>query len=123
MPPFNIRSKLKPTRTLIPSLFTQSGTTSILLTLPHLLLAATWIRDDLDPLVAREGPEALPTDALLLVHELLGRLRRDAIAGNGQDGLGAEELRASRICCAVLEMAASHFICPHRYPFQLLPSP
>ncbi|KXT15574.1 hypothetical protein AC579_9969 [Pseudocercospora musae] len=54
---------------------------------------ARWIRDTLDPQVAQDGPDALHSDDILTLDELL----RGLIGS----GLGAEDIRYSRIHLAV----------------------
>ncbi|KXT04541.1 hypothetical protein AC578_8663 [Pseudocercospora eumusae] len=54
---------------------------------------ARWIRDTLDPQVAQDGPDALHSDDILTLDELLRGLL--------DSGLGAEDIRYSRIHLAV----------------------
>lgn len=62
----------------------------------NLRKTAAWIRDDLDPLVAREGPQALLLDDVLTIHTLLLALQNVQI--------GIQALRISRIHLAVAEI-------------------
>ncbi|TKA77803.1 hypothetical protein B0A49_00931 [Cryomyces minteri] len=65
---------------------------------PQFLRAkARWIRDDLDPVIAREGPDIMHPDDVLTLHELLQDLRRVAIP--------VELIRYSRIHKAILDIA------------------
>lgn len=59
---------------------------------------AHWIRDDLDILVAREGPNALRPDDVLTLHELFVALRQPAT-------ITVRDLRASGIHKAVRDIA------------------
>lgn len=59
---------------------------------------AHWIRDDLDILVAREGPDALRSDDVLTLHELFVALRHTTT-------ITAMDLRASGIHKAVKDVA------------------
>ena len=66
------------------------------LSLAHLRETAAWIRDDLDPLVARDGPQALDPNDVLTLHSLLLQLQVDVVSIN--------LLRHSRIYLAVREI-------------------
>lgn len=55
---------------------------------------ARWIRDDLDPQVARDGPEALHSDDLLNLDDFLRRL--------GASKIALDDVRFSRLHLAVL---------------------
>jgi hypothetical protein len=57
-----------------------------------------WVRDELDLLVAREGPNALRPDDVLILHETLIAL------GNARD-ITALDLRATGIHRAVMDIA------------------
>ncbi|KAF7189105.1 hypothetical protein HII31_09527 [Pseudocercospora fuligena] len=59
----------------------------------HLRKQARWIRDTLDPQVAQDGPDALHSDDILTLDELLRGLLGS--------GLGVEDIRYSRIHLAV----------------------
>lgn len=65
---------------------------------PSLKLLAHWIRDDLEILVAREGPGALRPDDVVKLHEHFVALRRSTI-------ITARDLRATGIHKAVREIA------------------
>ena len=54
---------------------------------------ARWIRDMLDPVVARDGPDELSADQVVTLFKLITRLRRSRIS--------VESLRSSRIHLAV----------------------
>ncbi|KAF2418048.1 hypothetical protein EJ08DRAFT_707452 [Tothia fuscella] len=58
--------------------------------------AAAWIRDDLDPLVAREGPKALGQDEIISIHTLLILMQQHQIP--------LHTLRFSRIHLAIDEL-------------------
>lgn len=66
------------------------------LQLTSLRWTASWIRDDLDPLVARDGANALHPDDVLMLHSLLLDLQKHP--------LSVHVLRFSRIYLAVREM-------------------
>lgn len=68
-----------------------------IITCANLRLFASWIRDDLDVLVARDGPESLRADDLLRLNELFTRLQDASVT--------APMLRSSRIHRAVIEIA------------------
>lgn len=59
---------------------------------------ARWIRDDLDILVAQEGPEILRPDDVVTLHELFVALRQS-------DTITARDLRATGIHRAVKDIA------------------
>lgn len=61
---------------------------------------AHWIRDDLDILVAREGPNILRPDDVLILHDLFVALRRSTT-------ITALDLRASGIHKAVKDIAGT----------------
>lgn len=63
----------------------------------NLKTRARWIRDDLDPMVAREGPDYLHADDVLTLVDFFTRLRDTPVP--------VETLRSSRIHCALLEIA------------------
>lgn len=67
---------------------------------PQLRQLAAWIRDDLDPVVAREGPEKLRADDVLTLHELFQALRTSRTTTS-------LDLRATGIHRAVLEVAGT----------------
>lgn len=62
-----------------------------------LLEQCRWIRDDLDPQVARDGPDALHSDDILTLDEFLRRL----LTSN----LGLEDIRASRLHLAIISIS------------------
>jgi len=76
---------------------TMSHTTHRDLSRPRLQLAA-WIRDTLDPLIAREGPDIMHPDDVLTLHELFVALQHSP-------DISATTLRATRIHRAVMEVA------------------
>ena len=55
---------------------------------------ARWIRDDLDPQVARDGPDALHSDDILTLDEFLRRLLTSSVR--------LEDIRFSRLHLAIL---------------------
>jgi hypothetical protein len=59
---------------------------------------AAWIRDELDPVIAREGPEILRADDVLTLHEVFYSLRVSHT-------ITALDLRATGIHRAVMEVA------------------
>lgn len=63
----------------------------------HLRKQARWIRDTLDPQVAQDGPDALHSDDILTLDELLRGLLGS--------GLGVEDIRYSRMHLAVNAIA------------------
>jgi hypothetical protein len=76
------------------------------LTLKTLRKTAAWIRDDLDPLVAREGPQALDPNDVLSLHSLLLDLQMEPIS--------IHLLRTSRIYLAVREICGKATRWPSR---------
>ncbi|KAI9705689.1 MAG: hypothetical protein M1820_005099 [Bogoriella megaspora] len=68
----------------------------------ELRMLARWIRDDLDPLVAREGPQALAVDVVLELHETFSAFAADP---HGV-GIHMKSLKYSRIHRAVIEVAS-----------------
>ncbi|KAK3671336.1 hypothetical protein LTR78_008796 [Recurvomyces mirabilis] len=69
---------------------------------------ARWIRDDLDPRVAREGGDALHADEILKLDEFLRRLR------NSNNSI--DDIRVSRIHLAILSIAGHGT----RWPIRLI---
>ncbi|KAF2466298.1 uncharacterized protein BDR25DRAFT_317700 [Lindgomyces ingoldianus] len=65
---------------------------------PRLRQLASWIRDDLDPIIAREGPDKLHPDDVLTLHEVFQALLHS-------QAITALDLRATRIHKAVQEVA------------------
>ncbi|KAF1844198.1 uncharacterized protein K460DRAFT_160168 [Cucurbitaria berberidis CBS 394.84] len=65
---------------------------------PRLKQLATWIRDDLDLLVAREGPDVLRPDDVLILHEAFLALRQ-------AHNITSSDLRATGIYRAVKDIA------------------
>jgi hypothetical protein len=59
---------------------------------------AAWIRDELDPVIAREGPDMLRADDVLTLHEIFHSLRVSHT-------ITALDLRATGIHRAVMEVA------------------
>lgn len=66
------------------------------LSAPHLRQIASWIRDELDPHVAREGPMALDPNDVLTIHSVLLALHNFRVP--------LKTLRLSRVHIAVTEM-------------------
>jgi hypothetical protein len=66
------------------------------LSISTLRQTASWIRDDLDPLVSREGTNALHPDEVLTLHSLLLALQRNPVS--------VHILRSSRIYLAVRDI-------------------
>ncbi|EKG12287.1 hypothetical protein MPH_10592, partial [Macrophomina phaseolina MS6] len=67
---------------------------------------ASWIRDDLDPRIARDGPDCMHPDDVLTLHELFVGLQ-DA-------DLSISTLRFSRIHLAILEVSGKATRWPKR---------
>lgn len=67
-----------------------------------------WIRDDLDQLIAREGPEVLTSDSVITLFTFFEELRHATIS--------YETLRCSRVCYALLEISGS----ATRWPSKLI---
>ncbi|KAF2683819.1 hypothetical protein K458DRAFT_478168 [Lentithecium fluviatile CBS 122367] len=65
---------------------------------PHLRQIAYWIRDELDPIIAREGPEHLRVDDVLILHDIFQALRTSS-------SITALDLRATGIHKAVLDVS------------------
>ncbi|KAF1979995.1 hypothetical protein BU23DRAFT_594360 [Bimuria novae-zelandiae CBS 107.79] len=65
---------------------------------PRLKQIAHWIRDELDPVVAREGPDLLRADDLLTLHDIFQALMTSSSITSG-------DLRAAGIHRAVMEIA------------------
>ncbi|PSN75021.1 hypothetical protein BS50DRAFT_643633 [Corynespora cassiicola Philippines] len=61
---------------------------------------ASWIRDDLDPVIAREGPDHLRADDVLSLHEIFQALRSST-------AISALDLRATGIHRAVMEVSGT----------------
>ena len=61
---------------------------------------ASWIRDDLDPVIAREGPDHLRADDVLSLHEIFQALRAST-------AISALDLRATGIHRAVMEVSGT----------------
>jgi hypothetical protein len=65
---------------------------------PRLKQLAQWIRDDLDPVIAQEGPDRIRADDVLALHEIFQALRKST-------NISALDLRATGIHRAVMEVA------------------
>ncbi|KAF2652935.1 hypothetical protein K491DRAFT_718507 [Lophiostoma macrostomum CBS 122681] len=65
---------------------------------PRLKQLATWIRDDLDPAIAQDGPDRIRADDVLTLHEIFQALRKST-------NITVLDLRATGIHKAVLEVA------------------
>ena len=61
-----------------------SYTTHRDLSRPRLRQLAAWIRDTLDPLMAREGPDIIHSDDVLTLHELFVALQPVCPTVSGQ---------------------------------------
>jgi hypothetical protein len=59
---------------------------------------AYWIRDELDPSIAREGPEHLRADDVLILHDIFQALRTSTT-------ISALDLRATGIHKAVMDVS------------------
>ncbi|KAF2642005.1 hypothetical protein P280DRAFT_548603 [Massarina eburnea CBS 473.64] len=68
------------------------------LTRSRLRKMGNWIRDDLDPIIAREGTEYLRSDDVLLLHDFFCDLRQS-------DRITALDLRATGIHRAILDVS------------------
>lgn len=75
-----------------------SNTTHRDLSRSRLRQLAAWIRDTLDPLIAREGPNIMHPDDVLTLHKLFVALQHSP-------DISATTLRATRIHRAVMEVA------------------
>jgi hypothetical protein len=73
--------------------------------LQSLRLVAAWIRDELDPVIAREGPEAMHPDDVLALHRLLQSLQRYQLIKS--------DIAFSRIHYALREIAGKSSRWPH----------
>lgn len=73
-----------------------------------LLEQCRWIRDDLDPQIARDGPDALHSDDLLTLDEFLRRLLSSNIS--------LEDIRFSRLHLAILSISGQ----ATRWPSKLI---
>jgi hypothetical protein len=65
---------------------------------PGLRQFSHWIRDELDPLVAREGPELLRADDVLVLHDIFQALKTSS-------GVTALDLRATGVHRAIMEIS------------------
>lgn len=65
-----------------------------------------WIRDDLDPLVSRDGPDVLHPDDVLTIHGMVEELQ--------ENPLPIEIIRETRIHHALLEIAGRATRWPHK---------
>lgn len=68
------------------------------ITRPRLRQIAHWIRDELDPIIAREGPEHLRADDVLILHDIFQALRSSTM-------ITALDLRATGIHRAVMDVS------------------
>lgn len=76
---------------------------------PQYIRARTrWIRDDLDPQLARDGPDILSPDIVITLFTFLEELRRSTPS--------LETLRSSRVHLALLDMTG----CATRWPGKLI---
>jgi hypothetical protein len=67
---------------------------------PRLKALAAWIRDDLDPDIAQNGPDRLRPDDVLVLHDVFQALRSSTT-------ITALDLRATGIHRAVMEVAGT----------------
>jgi hypothetical protein len=67
---------------------------------PRLKALSAWIRDDLDPVIAQNGPDKLRPDDVLALHELFQALRSSTT-------ITALDLRATGIHRAIIEVAGT----------------
>ena len=67
---------------------------------------AAWIRDILDPLIARDGPEAISVEDALYMDQFLRKLQLATIP--------VQDIRLSRVHLALLEIAGRATRWPHR---------
>lgn len=74
---------------------------------PKLKQLSAWIRNDLDAMIAQEGPEKLQADDVLTLHEAFYALRTS-------NSITALDLRATGIHRAVLEVAGTATRWPRR---------
>jgi len=68
------------------------------ITRPRLRQIAYWIRDELDPIIASEGPEHLRADDVLVLHDMFQALRMSTI-------ITTLDLRATGIHKAVIDVS------------------
>ena len=66
----------------------------------ELKLLARWIRDHLDPMIAREGPQALKPDDVLYLHDMFIAFAKDPLGV----GITSQTLRYSRMHRAILDI-------------------
>jgi hypothetical protein len=67
-------------------------------TRPRLREIAYWIRDELDPIIAREGPDHLRADDVLILHDIFQALRTSTT-------ITCLDLRATGIHKAVMDVS------------------
>lgn len=77
-----------------------------MLDMSNLKTHSQWIRNTLDPLIARDGPEAISVEDALYLDQLLRKLLLVSIS--------VQEVRLSRIHLALLEIAGRSSRWPHR---------
>lgn len=78
----------------------RGGIQVVELTRPALKEVASWIRDTLDPAIAREGPDYLRADDVLTLHELFISLLNSTT-------ITALDLRATGILRAVMDVCGT----------------
>ncbi|KAF2816147.1 uncharacterized protein BDZ99DRAFT_542388 [Mytilinidion resinicola] len=81
---------------LLPSQLTPMTVTEDL-SISRLTAIATWIRDHLDPRIAREGADILKSEDVLILHDIFIALQHTELSAN--------TLRATRIHKAILEIS------------------
>lgn len=74
----------------------------------YLKTYASWIRDDLDPIIAREGPSVLDADNVVTLFKFFEQLRTSQLT--------LEFVRESRIHLALLEISG----CATRWPAKVI---
>lgn len=85
---------------------TTEVTISSILDSSNLKAHSQWIRSTLDPLIARDGPEAISVEDALYLDQFLRKLLLVTIS--------VQEIRLSRIHLALLEIAGRSTRWPHR---------
>jgi len=74
---------------------------------PRLREVSHWIRDELDPVVAREGPGVLRADDVLTLHDIFQGLRKSS-------DISALDLRATGIHKAIMDISGKATRWPSR---------
>lgn len=84
-------------RQQFPGTESSDGTQDITLDREYIRSRTRWIRDDLDPRIAREGPDTLTPDSVITLFTFLEELRSASIS--------AETLRCTRVHRALLDIS------------------